>query len=168
MSKPPKFKGKQGSAYVIWSIMFQSWAGVNGVKATLNPSFKSRLPSTEDTVLDKNDPVEKAQVKAILQNAIAMDAMVQCMSKMDNFHHVLPSMNKDLDWPTGKAWKTWQSIQNHYQPTDTTASRDLTMAFQKIKLKKDVNPMKILAQISAVEVKFKQSLSKEKKVEVVQ
>jgi hypothetical protein len=36
------------------------------------------------------------------------------------------------------------------------------------KLKKDVNPMKILSQISAVEVKFKQSLSKEKKVKVVQ
>jgi hypothetical protein len=51
---------------------------------------------------------------------------------------------------------------------DTTASRDLTMALQKIKLKKDVNPMKILAQVSAVEVKFNQSLSKEKKVEVVQ
>jgi hypothetical protein len=33
--------------------------------------------------------------------------------------------------------------------------------------KKDVHPMKILAQISAVEVKFKQSLTKEKKIEVV-
>jgi hypothetical protein len=51
---------------------------------------------------------------------------------------------------------------------DTTASRDLTMALQKIKLKKDINPMKILAQISVVEVKFKQSLTKDKKVEVVQ
>jgi hypothetical protein len=78
------------------------------------------------------------------------------------------SMKEDVNWPTGKAWKTWESIQNHYQPTDTTASRYLTMALQKIKLKKDVNPMNILAQISAVELKFKQSLSKEKKVEVVQ
>jgi hypothetical protein len=42
------------------------------------------------------------------------------------------------------------------------------MALQKIKLKKDVNPMKVLAQISAVEVQFKQSLPKEEKVEVVQ
>jgi hypothetical protein len=42
------------------------------------------------------------------------------------------------------------------------------MALQKIKLKKDVNPMKILSQISAVEVRVKQALSKEKKVEVVQ
>jgi hypothetical protein len=90
------------------------------------------------------------------------------MSKMDDFQCVLLSMKEDADWPTGKAWKTWQSIQNHYQPIDTTASRDLIMALQKIKLKKVVNPMKILAQISAVEVKFKQYLSKEKKVEVVQ
>ncbi len=74
---------------------------------------------------------------------------------MDNFHCILLSMKEDVDWPTVMAWKTWQSIQNHYQPTDTTASRDLMMALQtKIKLKKSVNPMKILAQISAVEVKF--------------
>jgi hypothetical protein len=70
-----------------------------------------------------------------------MDAMVQCMSKMDNFHCILLSMQEDADWPSGKAWKTWQSIQNHYQPMDTTTSRDLTTASQKIKLKKDVDPM---------------------------
>ncbi len=87
---------------------------------------------------------------------------------MENFHCVLLSMKEDADWPTEKAWKTWQSIKNHYQPTDTTASRDLTITLQKIKLKKDVDPMKIMAQISAVEVKFKQSLAKKKTVEVVQ
>jgi hypothetical protein len=90
------------------------------------------------------------------------------MSKMENFHCILLRMKEDVDWPIRKAWKTWQSIQNHYQPTDTTASRDVTMALQEIKLKEDINHMKILAQISAIEVKFKQSLSKEKKVEVVQ
>ncbi len=92
----------------------------------------------EDTILDDTDPTEKAQAKAILQNVIAMDAMVQCMSKMDNFHRVLLSMKEDVDWPTQKAWKTWQSIQNHYQPMDTTTSRGLTMALQKTKLKKDI------------------------------
>jgi hypothetical protein len=77
VTKPPKFKGKQGSAYIVWSIKFQSWAGVKGVRATLNPSFDSRLPAKEETVLDETDLTEKAQAKAILQNAIAMDAMVQ-------------------------------------------------------------------------------------------
>jgi hypothetical protein len=86
-----------------------------------------------------------------------MYAMVQCMRKMDNFQRVLLSMKEDVDWPTGKVWKTWQSNQNHYQPTNTTTPRDLTMALQKK-----------LAQISAVEVKFKQSLSEDKKVEVLQ
>ncbi len=142
--------------------------GVKGVRATLNPSFDSKLPATEEAVLDNTDPIQKAQGKAIPQNAIAMDALVQCMSKTDDFHCVLQSMQEDVDWPTGKAWKTWLSIQNHYQPTDSTASRDLTMALQKIKLKKDVNPMKIFSEVSGVGVRFKQSLSKEKKVEVVQ
>ncbi len=90
-----------------------------------------------------------------------MDPMVQCMSKTDNFHHVLQSMQEDVEWPTRKAWKTWLSIHNHYQPMDSTASRDLTMALQQIKLKKDVNPINILSEISAVEERFKQSLSEE-------
>jgi hypothetical protein len=146
-----------------------SWAGVKGVRATLAPSFDSKPPTTEEALLDNTDPTLKAQGKDILQNAIAMDAMVQCMSKTDNFHLVLQSMQEDVDQPTGKAWKMWLGIQNHYQPMDSTASRDLTIALQKIKLKKDVNPMKILSEISAVEVRFKQSLlSKEKKVKVVQ
>ncbi len=166
VSKPPKFKGKRESAYIVWSIKFASWAEVKGVRATLNPSFNSRLPATEDTVLDKTDPTEKAQAKALLPNAIAMDAMVQHMGNMDDFLCVLLSMKEDVDWPTKKAWKTWQSIKNHYQPTDTTASRDFTLALQ-IKLRRDVDPMKIMPQLSAVEVKFKQTLSKEKKVEVV-
>jgi hypothetical protein len=42
------------------------------------------------------------------------------------------------------------------------------MALHKIKLRKEPNPMKIMSQILAVEVRFKQSLSKVKKVEVVQ
>ena len=117
--------------YVIWSIKFRYWAGVKGVRATLNLSIDSKLPATEEAVLDNTDTIQKAQGKAILQNAIAMDAMVQCMGNMDNFHRVLPSMKEDADWPTRKAWKTWQSITNHYQPTDTTASRDLTMALQR-------------------------------------
>ena len=168
MSKPPKFKGKRESAYIVWSIKFASWAEVKGVRATLNPSFNSRLPATEDTVLDKTDPTEKAQAKALLPNAIAMDAMVQHMGNMDDFLCVLLSMKEDVDWPTKKAWKTWQSIKNHYQPTDTTASRDLTLALQKIRLRRDVHPMKIMSQLSAIEIKFKQTLSKEKKVEVEQ
>jgi hypothetical protein len=61
----------------MWSVKFASWAGVNGVRVTLNPSFDSRLPATEDMVLDKIDPTEKAPAKALLQNAIAMNAMVQ-------------------------------------------------------------------------------------------
>jgi hypothetical protein len=98
-----------------------------------------------------------------------MYAIVQCMSKTDNFHGVLQSMQEDTDWLARKAWKTWLSIQNHYQPADSTASRDLTPALKMIKLKKVVNsmPMKILSEISAVEVRFKQFLSKENKDEVV-
>jgi hypothetical protein len=59
-------------------------------------------------------------------------------------------------------------ITINYQPTDCTTSRHLTMALQKIKLKKDDNLMKIMSEISAVEMRFKQSLREEKKVEVVQ
>jgi hypothetical protein len=59
----------------------------------------------ENTVLEDTDFTEKAQAKIILQNDIAMDAMVQCMSKMDDFHRFLLSMKEDVNWPTRKAWK---------------------------------------------------------------
>ncbi len=118
--------------------------------------------------LDNTDPTEKAQGIARKQNAIAMDAIVQCMSDTDNFHCVLQSMQEDVDWPTGKAWKTWNNIQEHYQPTTSNSTRGLTMALQKIKLKKDASPMKILSDISVVEVRFRQALSKERKIELVQ
>ena len=97
-----------------------SWAGVKEIRGTLAPSFDSKLSATEEAVLDDTDPTQKAQGIAIKQNAIAMDAMVQCMSKTDNFHCILQSMQEDADWHTGKAWKTWKSIQNHYQPMDST------------------------------------------------
>jgi hypothetical protein len=116
----------------MWIVKFASWTVVKGVRVTLHPSFDSRLPATEDTILGKTDPTEKNQEKALLQNAIAMDAMLQCMSKMDHFHRILLSMKEDVNWPTRKAWQTWESFHNHYQPTDTTTSRDLTMALQKI------------------------------------
>jgi hypothetical protein len=61
LSKPPKFEGKQRSAYIVWSIKFQSWAGIKGVRVILNPSFESRLPAKEDTILNDTDPTEKAQ-----------------------------------------------------------------------------------------------------------
>jgi hypothetical protein len=102
-----------------------------------------------------------------MQTSIAMDAKVPCMSDTDDFHCVLQSIRKDADWPTRKAWKTWKNIQKHYQPMDSTSARDLTMALQKIKLKQDSYPMKILLDLSAVEVRFKQALGKERNMEVV-
>jgi hypothetical protein len=61
----------------MWDIKFRSWAGVKGVSRTLNTSFDSKLPSTEDNALDAIDPTQKAQRIARKQNAIAMDALVQ-------------------------------------------------------------------------------------------
>jgi hypothetical protein len=43
----------------------------------------------EEAILDNIDPTQKAQGIAIKQNAVAMDAMVQCMSKTDDFHSIL-------------------------------------------------------------------------------
>jgi hypothetical protein len=61
VSKPPKFDGKQGSAFVIWDIKFRSWAGVKGINGTPVPSFDSKLPATEDAVLDDTNPTKSAQ-----------------------------------------------------------------------------------------------------------
>jgi hypothetical protein len=89
-----------------------------------------------------------------------MDALVQCMSDTDDFHCILQSMNEDANWPCKKAWKTWKIIQKHYQPKESSSTRYLSSAVQKIKWKKNTNPMKILSGISAVEVRFKKPLEK--------
>jgi hypothetical protein len=83
--------------------------------------------------MDNTDSTQKAQGIARKQNAVAMGAMVQSMSDTDNFHCILQSMNKDVDWPSGKAWKTWKIIQEHYQPKDRPSTRDLALALHKIK-----------------------------------
>jgi hypothetical protein len=51
-------------------------------------------------------------------------------------------MNKDADCPCGKAWKTWEIIQEYYQPEECNSARDLASALHRIKLKKNANPMK--------------------------
>jgi hypothetical protein len=102
-----------------------------------------------------------------MQNAVAMDAIGQCMCDTNDFHCILQSMNKDAQWLNGKAWKTWKIIQEYYQSKDDASARDLLSALQKIKLQKNANLMKILADISAVEVRFKKALSEERKIEVV-
>jgi hypothetical protein len=63
---------------------------------------------------------------------------------------------------------TWKNIQKHNQPKDSTSARDLMSALPKIKLKKNTNPMRILSDISAIEIRFKKTLNKERKVEVMQ
>jgi hypothetical protein len=94
--------------------------------------------------VDDTEPTQKAQGISRKQNAVAMDAIVQCMSDTDDFHCILQSINKDANWPYGKAWKTWKIIQEHYQPKDSNSARDLTSALQKIKLKKHTNLIKTL------------------------
>ncbi len=93
--------------------------------------------------------------------------MVQSMSDTVNFHCILQSTNKDADWPCGKAWKTQKIIKEHYQPNASTSARDLTSELHKIKLKKNTNPMK-QSDIAVVEERFKKTLDKERKIEVVQ
>ncbi len=146
----------------------QVLAGVKGIRGTLAPSFDSKLTTTEEDGLDNTDPVQKAKGIVIKQSAIAMDVMVQCMSKINDFHCIFKACKKMWIGLPERHGTTWLSIQNHYQLMDSTSARDLRMALQKIKLKKDVNPMKILSKISVVEVRFKQALIKERKIEVVQ
>jgi hypothetical protein len=79
--------------------------GVKGVRATPNSSFDSKLPATEEAALEETDPKQKAQGKAILQNAIYgyYGAVYEQNSQL-----LLRSskLAKNVDWPTGNAWKT--------------------------------------------------------------
>ena len=113
VSKPPKFDGKRGLAYV---IKFRSWTGVKGISRALIPSFDSTLPnSKESNTLDDTDLIQKVQGIARKQNAVAMDATVQSMNDTDNFHCILQSMNKmwvGLVERLGRPGKSSRNITN--------------------------------------------------------
>jgi hypothetical protein len=67
-------------------------------------------------------------------------------------------------------WKGLKDLKDHprtYQPKDSTSARDLTSVLHKIKLK-NTNPMKILSDVSADEVRFEKTLDEERKIEAVQ
>ncbi len=167
LSKPPKLDGKGGTAFVIWDIKFRSWSKVKGNSESLIPSFDSKLSIKQYSVIDNTDLSLKAQGITRKQNGLEIDAPVQSMSDTDNFHHILQNMKEDASWPSGKAWKTWRNIQKHYQPADDTTARDVTSALCKIKLKKHDNPVKILNDISAIEIRYKKTLYEERMIEIV-
>ncbi len=86
--------------------------GVKEISRALLPSFNSKLPAEELSILNDTDPQENAQGIDRKQNAIAMDALVQSMSDIDDFHCILQHTKEDADWPGGKAWKVWKNIQS--------------------------------------------------------
>ena len=53
--KPPIFKGEGGEVLNTWIMRFRAYAQEKKFVKALSPSFDSRLPASNTTVLDEND-----------------------------------------------------------------------------------------------------------------
>jgi hypothetical protein len=111
--KPPTFKGEKGK-FVPWKMKFVTFLGTTGCAVALQKSFEKSLPAAENTALDEKDPSEKL-----------MMALIMALENEDDMSIVISVRQRDADWPTGKAWKVWERIEDEYQPTDTTSKIEM-------------------------------------------
>ena len=114
----PEFDGKQPNYPVFWS-RFNALANVKGFRQALDPSFRSKLPATEATVLDASNSSEKEQIKAVQLNAIAYSYLTMAstaprlLAKLEN--------SKTADWPGGLAYVYVEKLEKQYRPKDILA-----------------------------------------------
>lgn len=167
--KPPIFKGEGGEVLNTWIMRFRAYAQEKNFVQALLPSFDSRLPASETTVLDENVSAEKLQMNALEMNGKAMRALIHALEQPRDNRKVSAEMRRDpTNWPNGKAWKVWDAIMRHYLPSDVTSEAEMEMALAKITLKKKENPVKILDDIATVECRFNKNVTEDKRRALVQ
>ena len=67
---------------------------------------------------------------------------------------VIEEQDHDPDWPGGKFTRIWTRIKEGEKPDGTMAEFELNEDLRKITLSRKKDPKDLLAEISAVEIKF--------------
>ena len=76
---------------------------------------------------------------------------------------VIEEQDHDPDWPGGKFTRIWARIKADEKPDDTMAELELDEDLRKITLSRKKDPKDLLAEISAIEIKFGIKISAVKK-----
>lgn len=74
-------------------------------------SFKAKMPAAEAAVLDKKNPVKKAQTDAKEKNAKAMWTLISGTKEMKDMNKILTDQRWDKKYPTGLSCMVWALLK---------------------------------------------------------
>ena len=112
----PAFDGTK-SKYLVFSTKFKAACAVKGCLDALDPTFKSKLPADDATVLNESDNIQKEQMKAKTRNALVLNYMTMSFEKPRLLAKIEAS--KTNKWPMELAYVVWENLEKQYKPKDT-------------------------------------------------
>ena len=142
--KPPRFHGKAGNTYLMWSMKFKADMVMKNLWEAFLSTFERKLPGSKDGPFDLNTEDGKDHQKAVLKNQKAMMQFALSFTNVSLLNKINCKQQKDkANWPTGKAHSLMTVILKEYEPKDTMAEMEMEMALAKMKLgpKKDPNSL---------------------------
>ena len=133
--RPPKYNGKGGRHFVIFSLHFRAWSNTQGCGDVLDADFDIALPSKESERTEllvkrsDSDAAVKADVKAKLialeMNAKAIYGLIFALQTEDMLNKATLQQSADSDWPTEKFPDIWKEICKEENPKDEMTEMDM-------------------------------------------
>ena len=150
--KPPAFDGKREN-YPMWETKYRAFAALKGFLVALQQTHEGRLPESEETELDVNNPVQKAQEKARHQNHLAVSAYTMAFTNNQLVDMIYESANDE--YPGGRAYLIAKALKKKYKPSDLMTVTEKKVDLAKIVLKPKDHPGELFEKLSAVRNKYR-------------
>ena len=123
MRPPPKYDGKGGQSFILWTMQFKAWLASKGALDVTIAGFNAKLPNAEADRAGLNPVVadDKKQIEALDANAKGMYGIILAMTTPSMMHKIILEQKSDADWPTGKFNNVWNKMLEDEQPDDEKA-----------------------------------------------
>ena len=110
--RPPKYNGKGGRDFVVFSLHFRAWLNTQGCGSVLDADLDIALPTKESdratllVAVSRSDATAKTDAKtkliALDVNAKATYGLILALQTEDMLNKVTLQQSADPNWPTGK------------------------------------------------------------------
>ena len=136
--RPPKYDGKGGQSFILWTMQFKAWLASRGAADVTTAGFNATLPGAEAdrASLDPTNGGEKKQIEALDANAKGMYGLTLAITTPSMMCKIILEQKADADWPNGKFNNVWNKILEDEQPDDETAEYKMEEDLRKIRLPK--------------------------------
>ena len=139
--KIPEFCIKREN-YLQWEIKFKSFAIVKGYQDLLKRVGDPDTPASEYIDLSSDDETKKKGKLDIKQNDVAMSYIAQVMMT----HRGISIIHKRnyTHWPDGLSHMVVNYLEKNMKPDDTVARVEFKREFNKIRMKNNDDPIKLI------------------------